>query len=92
MPSEHYKRYWQVTNEWLQANAPDYVIKCVEELAQLTQELGEELLRCHKAVLKAETFTHELAILANEAQQIINDTNAAVEALGPDPGEQDETK
>ena len=30
--SKHYEENWERTNRWLLENAPEYVIKCMEEL------------------------------------------------------------
>ncbi|KKM17265.1 hypothetical protein LCGC14_1677490 [marine sediment metagenome] len=41
MVSKFYAENCERTNEWLRENAPEYVIKCVRELADITLSFGK---------------------------------------------------
>lgn len=43
MTTELYKENWEKANKWLQENAPDYVVKCVQELADTLAKKPELL-------------------------------------------------
>ena len=53
MPSKFYVENCGRTNEWLQKNAPKYVTKCIQELADTALSLG-------KRAVEAETVLHQL--------------------------------
>ena len=42
--SENYKANWDKTNQWLMANAPDYVISTIAELADHLIAASDSLL------------------------------------------------
>lgn len=35
MPSKYYKDNWEATNKWLRDNAPDYVLKTLNEALRI---------------------------------------------------------
>jgi len=81
IPSEYYKENWERTNDWLNKYAPTYVVKCVEELGIISNNLVEELLHNNKTMMKLETIMHRSAIITQEMEQEINNTKALCEEL-----------
>jgi len=66
MPSKEYVKNWQLVNKWLHENAPQYVLNCIEELAKLTMELGEEVMRYRTTALRIETGLHRQKVTIDE--------------------------
>ncbi|KKL24234.1 hypothetical protein LCGC14_2417350 [marine sediment metagenome] len=41
MPSKQYKQNWDKANQWLDENAPDYVIECIKEVGCALKDLSK---------------------------------------------------
>lgn len=63
MPSEFYHKNWFKANEWLIKNkAPDYVVKCIDELVKLIHTLGDRALKTESvtSISQLEQFCNDL--------------------------------
>lgn len=51
MPSKFYAENCERTNEWLNKNAPKYVIRCIRELTEFTLSFGKRALDAESKLL-----------------------------------------
>ena len=79
MPSKYYNENWKKTNEWLNKNAPEYVIKCVEELAVLATNMSKDLLDINKSFMQINAGLSRQSIKIQEIKQDLNSLDARLQ-------------
>lgn len=79
MPSRHYIENWAKANEWLNEHAPEYVVKCVEELAGLATKMSKDLLDLNKSFMKINTGISRQSIKIQEIKQGLDSLDARLQ-------------
>lgn len=54
--TEFYAENCERTNEWLQTNAPDYVIQCLHDFTEAMHSLGKRAVRAEVALIGGRTL------------------------------------
>ena len=72
--SKYYVENWKQANKWLHKNAPEYVIKCIEEMAEVLYRQHKELKkidRCVKLVEQSNKDIDQAVKHANMFDQVL---------------------